>query len=140
MRDASSGACVIALLSGAGAFTQRLDERGLSHRSLGVDPLLLGMAGASPELCRLEVELVEGMQPSDLYRLACEAGAVVLETPRRAGQSPLRDSVRFGMGRTLALFVLLGGCGEDRSRRWPTRSNRRRAGRRRAERAWAKPA
>jgi ABC-type Na+ transport system ATPase subunit NatA len=83
VHDASSGACVIALLSGAGAFTQRLDERGLSHRSLGVDPLLLGMAGASPELCRLEVELAEGMQPSDLYRLACEAGAVVLELAPR---------------------------------------------------------
>jgi hypothetical protein len=81
--EPSSGACVVALISGLSAFSQRLDERGLAHRSLSVDPLLTGMAGASRELCRLEVELAPGMQPSDLYRLACEAGAVVLELAPR---------------------------------------------------------
>jgi ABC-type Na+ transport system ATPase subunit NatA len=83
VHDPSGGACVIALLSGAPAFSERLEARGLAHRSLGVDPLLLGMAGASQELCRLEVELAQGMQPSDLYRLACDAGAVVLELSSR---------------------------------------------------------
>jgi ABC-type Na+ transport system ATPase subunit NatA len=83
VHDPGSGACVVALLSGAAEFTQRLDERGLTHRSLGVDPLLVGMAGVSRELCRLEVELALGMQPSDLYRVACEAGAVVIELAPR---------------------------------------------------------
>lgn len=83
VHDPGSGACVIALLSGAAAFSERLDERGLAYRSLGADPLLLGMAGASPELCRLEVELAPGMQPSDLYRVAYEVGATVLELAPR---------------------------------------------------------
>lgn len=80
----SHGACVIAVSSGVEAFTQKLAERGLSHRSLGVDPLLLGMIGASaPALSRLEVELPPELKPRDLYRLACEAGATVLELAPR---------------------------------------------------------